>query len=209
VDGQENERKRIATEIHDSLGVLLSTSKMHITAIKDSSPENKALIDKATRFLDEAGGEMRKISHNMMPGLLSKLGLCEALEDLFDTLNDSEEIDARMEVIVAQKRLPENKDIMIYRVVQEMVNNTLKHAKAGKISLTIIVHPDQLNISYSDDGKGFDINEILGKKTMGVLSIRSRVKFLDGIIKIDSSPGNGTVYRISVPLNPDVTLTSV
>ena len=167
------------------------------------------MIDKATKYLDEASGEMRKISHNMMPGLLSKLGLCEALEDLFETLNEMDGIDARMEVVGPKKRLPENKEIMIYRVAQEMVNNTIKHANADKIDLTLIVHPDQIDISYSDDGKGFFVAEVLAQKTMGVQSIRSRVKFLDGIINIDSSPGNGTIYRINIPLDPEPPLTSV
>jgi len=209
VEGQENERKRIASAIHDSLGVLLSTSKMHITAIKDSDPENKALIDKATKFLDEANSEMRKISHNMMPGALSKLGLCEALEDLFETLDETEGIDARMEVLGPKERLPENQEIMIYRVVQEMVNNSLKHSKADRIDLTLVIHPDELDLSYSDNGKGFDVEEVMAKKTMGIQSIRSRVKFLDGIIKIDSSPGKGVVYRISVPVDTKRGLTSI
>ena len=209
VEGQENERKRIASAIHDSLGVLLSTSKMHITAIKDDNPENRALIEKATKFLDEANTEMRKISHNMMPGALSKLGLCEALEDLFETLDETEGIDARMEVLGPKERLPENQEIMIYRVVQEMVNNTLKHSKADRIDLTLVIHPDELDLSYSDNGKGFDAEEVKAKKTMGIQSIRSRVKFLDGIIKIDSSPGKGVVYRISVPVDANKGLTSV
>ncbi|MEN8224097.1 MAG: ATP-binding protein [Bacteroidota bacterium] len=209
VEGQESERKRIASAIHDSLGVLLSTSKMHITAIKDNNPDNQVLIDKATRQLEEASSEMRKISHNMMPGLLSKLGLCEALEDLFDTLNESKGLDARLEVLGPKNRLPENQEIMIYRVVQEMVNNTLKHAQADKVDLTLVIHPDELDLSYSDNGKGFDIKEIIRKKTMGVQSIRSRVKFLDGIINIKSSPGNGSVYRISIPLETNRGLTSV
>ena len=145
----------------------------------------------------------------MMPGLLSKLGLCEALEDLFETLNEVDDFDARVEIVGPQKRLPENKEIMIYRVVQEMVNNTIKHAKATKIDLTLIVHPDQLDISYHDDGKGFIVAEILDKKTMGVQSIRSRVKFLDGNVNIDSSPGNGTIYRINIPLNPEPPLMAV
>jgi signal transduction histidine kinase len=200
VEGQEEERKRVATAIHDSLGVLLSSSKMSITAIKDNNPENKALIEKATRFLDEASGEMRKISHNMMPGLLTKLGLYEALEDLFESLNDLDKIDACMEVVGPMQRLPENTEIMIYRIMQELVNNTLKHAKASRIDLTIIVHPDQLDISYSDDGIGFNRDETLDRKTMGIQNIRSRVKFLDGNVCIDTSPGKGTVYRINVPV---------
>jgi len=206
VEGQEQERKRVALELHDNLGVLLSVTKMQFTAISDKSSDNKALINKATKFLEQASSDVRKISHNLMPGLLTKLGLFEALEDFFETLNEANDIDARVEIVGPKERLPENTEIMIYRMVQEMVNNTIKHAKADKIDLTIIIHPDEMNISYSDNGIGFDVKEILRQKTMGVQSVRSRVKFLDGTIKIDSSPGNGTVYRICIPLGSDHTI---
>ena len=200
VEGQEEERKRIATELHDGLGALLSVTKMQFTAIKDVKPENKPHYEKVARFLEQASGDVRKISHNMMPGLLTKFGLYEALEDLFETLNDNEGMDARMEIVGPKERLPENMEIMIYRVIQEIVNNSLKHAGANMIDLTIIVHPDQLDISCSDNGKGFNRDKILEKKTFGIQSIHSRVRFLDGNICIDSSPGNGTVYRINIPV---------
>lgn len=201
VEGQEKERKRIATAIHDSLGVLLSASKMHVTAIKDNSPETKALIDKATKFLDDASGEMRKISHNMMPGLLTKMGLCEALEDLFENISDTKDIDAKVDVIGPKSdRLPENHEIMIYRVVQEMVNNTLKHAKANKIDLVLVLNPSELSINYSDNGVGFDVDTMIQKKSLGIQSIQSRISFLDGQVNIQSSQGKGTVYRIQIPL---------
>lgn len=202
VEGQEKERKRIASAIHDSLGVLLSASKMHVTAIKDSSPENKALIDKATKFLDDASGEMRKISHNMMPGLLTKMGLFEALEDLFENINDTENIDAVVDVVGPKsERLPENHEIMIYRIVQEMVNNTLKHAEAGKIDLVMMMHPDQLVINYSDNGLGFDVEKVIEQKSLGIQSIHSRVSFLDGKINIKSTRGKGSLYTITIPVD--------
>lgn len=145
----------------------------------------------------------------MMPGLLSKLGLCEALEDLFETLNDSSGMSANMEVEGPKNRLPENKEIMIYRVVQEMVNNTLKHANATQIDLNIVIQPDEINLTYSDDGQGFNLNEIINTKTIGIQNIRSRVKFLDGDINIHSSEGNGVFYRISIPMDSNINLSSV
>ncbi len=199
VEGQEKERVRVATAIHDSLGVLLSASKMHVSAIKDKDPENEERIRKATQFLDEASGEMRKISHNMMPGLLTKMGLFEALEDLFERINDSEKIDARMDVVgPREERLSENQEIMIYRIIQEMVNNTLKHAEAARMDLTIVIHPDELDISFADDGKGFDVDGVLEGQSMGIQNIRNRVSFLGGSFNVKSN-GKGTFYNLVIP----------
>ena len=199
VNGQEDERKRIAKELHDGLGVLLSTAKMQFSAIKDKSPENKPLIEKATKLLEQATGDVRRISHNMMPGLLTKFGFYEAVEDLFDQINDAEGPAAEIRIEGETTRLPENIEIMLYRIVQEMVNNTLKHADAHKVSLTIKVLQDQLNIQFSDDGKGFDGPEKMDSKTMGLTSILSRVKFLNGTVNVESKPGEGCTYFIQIP----------
>jgi len=201
VEGQEEERKRIATELHDGLGVLLSATKLQFTSIKDVKPENKPLIEKATQFLEQATSDVRKISHNMMPGLLTKLGLCEALEDLFEKLEDTEGMDAVCEIQGAHERLPQNQEIMIYRIVQEMVNNTLKHSGAKKISLRINVLPSKLDILFSDNGKGFDLDKMLEKKSIGLQSIISRVKFLNGTVSINSSPGKGTEFAMQIPVS--------
>jgi len=201
VEGEEKERKRLAMELHDNLGVLLSATKMQFREIRDKSPDNAELISKASKFLDQASKDVRQISHNLMPGLLTKMGLFEALEDLFENLNEQENFDALIEVIGPHERLDENKEIMIYRIIQEIVNNTIKHADANKIDLTIIVDAEEINISYADNGKGFNVSEELGNKTLGLQSIWSRVKFLNGRIKIDSDKNSGTVYRICFPLD--------
>ncbi len=202
LEGQEEERKRIARELHDGLGVLLSATKMQFTTIKNISPENGHIIDKATELLEQATGDVRKISHNMMPGLLTKLGLYEAVEDLFENLNDSGSIHAVFELTGENIRLPENKEIMLYRVIQEMVNNTLKHAEAGEIKLIINVVPERMDLIYYDNGKGFDTIRVFQEEseTLGLKSIRSRVGFLGGEVDIDARPGAGTRFRIQVPI---------
>jgi signal transduction histidine kinase len=201
VEGEERERKRVAMELHDNLGVLLSATKMQFSEIHDKDPSNKELIDKATKYLEQASTDVRKISHNLMPGLLTKLGLFEALEEMFENLDESEQMEAFFEVVGPKDRLPENTEIMIYRIIQEIVNNTLKHSGADSIDMTMVVQPEELNISYSDNGKGFNVDEVLKKKTMGMQNIHSRVKFMDGMINIDSN-GHGAVYRICIPLKP-------
>ena len=200
IEGEEKERKRIAKELHDGLGVLLSTAKMQFTAIKDQSPGNRSLIQRAVKLLEQATGDVRKISHNMMPGLLTKFGLYDAVEELFEQLADTKELSVDVEIHGDKKRLPENTEIMLYRIIQELVNNTLKHAKASNVAIQIIVLSQQLSIDYSDDGVGFDIEETLVRKSVGLTSINSRVNFLNGNIDIQSKPGKGVQFHITIPL---------
>jgi two-component system NarL family sensor kinase len=201
VEGQELERKRIATELHDGLGVLLSATKMQFSVIKDKSPENSELIQKALRMLEQATGDVRKISHNMMPGLLTKLGFYEAVEDLIDRIDETEGFKAVCSISGSQERLTENREIMLYRIIQEMVNNTIRHAQAKNIVLQISLTNGLMELIYSDDGKGFDFKEKLETKSIGLKSITSRVNFLNGTINIDSAPGKGARYLLKIPVN--------
>ncbi|MCD4730455.1 MAG: sensor histidine kinase, partial [Bacteroidales bacterium] len=200
VEGQEEERKRIAKELHDGLGVLLSTARMQFTTIKDKSPENKQLIDKATKLLEQATGDVRKISHNMMPGLLTRFGLYEAAEGLIEQLDETAGLSATCEIIGDTKRLSENTEIMLYRIIQEMVNNTIKHADATRISLKMDILPELLKINYSDDGKGFNLEEKLKSKSIGLTSIQSRANFLSGKLDIESAYNKGAQFTLSVPI---------
>lgn len=199
VEGQEEERKRIAREIHDGLGVLLSAAKMQFSTIGIASPETKPLIEKASKMLEQASSDARKISHNMMPGLLTKLGLYEAVEDLFDKISETESLHVNTDISEDMKRLPENKEIMVYRIIQEIVNNTLKHSEAKSLRLSMQMHEDQLQIEYSDDGKGFDYDRMLDSKSIGLSSIQSRINFLNGKMKVHTSPGKGAAYNFLIP----------
>jgi signal transduction histidine kinase len=200
VEGQEEERKRIAKELHDGLGVLLSSAKMHFTSIRDKSPEARPMIDKATRLLEQASGDVRRISHNMMPGLLTRFGLYEAVEDLVEQVDEKEGLHAVVEITGEKTRLKENTEIMLYRIIQEMVNNTLKHAVAHNIKIAFRIHPGFLKVEYSDDGKGFEFDKGIREKSMGLTSLQSRVKFLGGELNIASSAGQGVRYDFEVPL---------
>ncbi|MEN8225694.1 MAG: sensor histidine kinase [Bacteroidota bacterium] len=199
VEGQEEERKRIAREIHDGLGVLLSTTRMQFSTIAATSPEAKALIEKASKLLEQASNDARKISHNMMPGLLTKLGLYEAVTDLLEKLSETKRLEVYVDIPEALKRLSENKEIMIYRIIQELVNNTLKHAGAKNIRLQMQMQADQLEIIYSDDGKGFNFEEKLESKSIGLNSVRSRVNFVNGMMEVSSEPGMGASFTFMVP----------
>jgi len=199
VEGQEEERKRIAREIHDGLGVLLSTTRRQFSAIATSIPEAKPIIDKASKMLEQASNDARKISHNMMPGLLTKLGLYEAVADLFEKISETEGLKVLVSIPEGMERVPENKEIMIYRIIQEIVNNTLKHAAARNIIFRMEMQTNQLEIVYSDDGKGFNFEEKLESKSIGLRSIQSRINFLNGKMEIRSEPAKGSSFKFNVP----------
>jgi signal transduction histidine kinase len=135
-----------------------------------------------------------------LPGLLTKYGLFEAVVDLFEGVDDMEGMTAEVSVEGEEKRLKENTEIMLYRIIQEMVNNTLKHAQAKKVHFEMKVLGDQLNLVYSDDGKGFDVDQKLKAKSLGLTSIMSRVKFLNGEIEVLSKTGEGCVFKIQIPI---------
>ena len=198
VEGQEEERKRIASELHDGLGVLLSSAKMHFSTIRDRSPEALPVIEKAAKLLEQASGDVRRISHNMMPGLLTKYGVFEAAEELFEQLDEVEGIRAEITIEGDTKRLPENTEIMLYRIFQEMVNNTLKHAGAQHIKLVLTIASSRLSVVYSDDGKGFDFEEKIKERSLGLTGLKSRVKFLGGELEARSQPGKGVRYAFTI-----------
>ena len=200
VEGQEEERKRVARELHDGLGVLLSTTRMQFSSIGDASPEARPLIEKASRLLEQASSDVRKISHNMMPGLLTKLGLYEAVADLFEKISETEGLQIVAEVPEDAERMPENREIMLYRIIQELANNTLKHARAGNIELRMELQPGKLDVFYSDDGIGFNIEEKLLSKSIGLNSIQSRVNFLNGKMDVRSEPGKGAAFSFEIPV---------
>ncbi|HEY9113645.1 MAG TPA: sensor histidine kinase [Bacteroidales bacterium] len=199
--GQENERKRIAQELHDGIGVLLSTASIHFSVASKATKDEQTIemFDKAKSLLTQAGGEVRKISQNMMPVVLSKFGLYEALEDMFEKLDDLEDIEVTSSFSGSREKLPENTEIMLYRIIQEMVNNTLKHANATSVEFSFSRGNGAILIDYKDDGIGFDLNNLPHNSSLGIYGIQSRVDFLKGIIKIETKPGTGTYYHISIP----------
>jgi len=200
--GQEKERERIARELHDGIGVLLSTASIHFSNVEEKADKETAeMLKKANKLLKEAGKEVRQISHNMMPGVLSKFGLREAIEDLFDDVKEMGDIEVDTKIICSDdKRLPENMEIMIYRIVQEMLNNTLKHAKATKISFNISRCDEIIQMDFTDNGVGFEEEKPAHGKNLGLSGLRSRVEYLGGTIELKSEKAKGTRYSIMIPL---------
>jgi two-component system NarL family sensor kinase len=202
---QDQERKRIAQDIHDSLGSILSAAKLKLSALKESQPllsnEQTQKYQTTLQLLDEASAELRSISHNIMPATLSKLGLIAALKNLSNTISSHSGLQINFTSHDFIERIPEQTEMSIYRIVLELINNIVKHAQANKVTVQLIRYPDYINLSVEDNGRGFDYGSALQKKKgIGLGNILSRVDYLRGKMNVDSKPGRGTTVIIDVPL---------
>lgn len=201
IEGQEAERFRIAKDLHDSLGGLLSTIKTHFTSIQKEQDNftTTPLTQKTTELIDEACIEVRRISHNMIPHALSLSGLKGAIEDLGEQLN-VEGYQTTVEINSPLKSIDETKKIMIYRLVQEIISNVKKHAQAKTILLQLFLHQKEITLMVEDDGIGFNYQQALKKEGLGLKSINTRIEFLDGKIDWDSQIDQGTTIIINIPI---------
>jgi signal transduction histidine kinase len=200
--GQELERERISKDLHDSLGGLLSTIKLQVDNLrsKESKVEMIPEYKKATQLLDTAVGEVRSISQNLQPVALNKLGLIAALNDLFNRYNTNSGPEIHFHHFGFPAKLDQMVSLGIFRIIQEIMNNAIKHAKASEIIVQLNHEDEHIIIHVEDDGVGFDSS--LKYRSMGLENIKSRVNYLKGTIEIDSRPNYGTSYLINVMTDP-------
>jgi signal transduction histidine kinase len=204
VTTQDQERKRIAQDIHDSLGSVLSAAKLKLSSLEESreilSPDQLEKYQASLDLLDEASSELRNISHNIMPATLSKLGLEAALQNLIDKIAVHSKMQVHFSAHGFEGRIEENTEMSIYRIILELLNNIVKHAAAEKVSIQLIKYPAYINLMVEDNGRGFNYNKAFEeKKGIGLGNILSRVEYMNGSVEIDSSPGKGTTVIIEIP----------
>jgi two-component system, NarL family, sensor kinase len=198
IEAEEKERKRIAGDLHDGLGQLLSTAKLNVASLEESTPEeDRKLLNNSMALIDEACQEVRNISHNMMPGALIRLGLLPAIKELADKISASGRLKVELESNF-NSRLEENTEIALYRVVQEVLNNMIRHAEAEKISLDFRKDKERLHVMIKDNGKGFDTAVMQDSDGLGWKNIYSRVSLLNGELSVRSAPGKGSSVNISL-----------
>lgn len=204
IDMQESERKRIAGDLHDSLGSLLSGIKLRFHSLKDltplGQPEQAPLYREMLSQLDEAVEEVRRIAHNMSPVSLRRFGLQKALQTLIEQINASARMEADLQLLGLEQRLPEQLELTVYRICQELVQNVLRHAGGSQLRVQIIQHPDILNVMVEDNGLGMNIDNV--KPGFGFVAIQSKVKLLQGDFTIESQPGKGFTAIVDIPYRP-------
>jgi two-component system, NarL family, sensor kinase len=198
--GEEQERTRLAKDLHDGLGGMLSGIKYGLQTMKGNlimTPENSLAFERSMDMLDTSIKEMRRVAHNMMPEALMKFGLNAALRDYCHDINQSGILQVSYQSFgLGEEFLDQTVTITTYRIIQELINNTLKHAAAKNAIVQVTRTEQQLVITVEDDGKGFD-TAILGQSAgIGWTNIQHRVEFLKGKLDIISQPGKGTAVDI-------------
>ena len=201
IGGQEAERKRIAQDLHDGLGGLLSSVKAQLNLIQHQVDKlaSGELYTKANTLIDTASAELRRIAYNMMPSSLSRLGLEAALEDLGASLQSDHQLDVNLQILGMDARLNETTEIMIYRIIQELCTNVIKHAQATRLLIQVNRTEDEIFLIVEDNGIGMDASRTNPSNGIGMKSIESRVKFLNGTMDISSGAKGGTCVSIHVP----------
>lgn len=194
IEGEEIERKRIARELHDGLGSMLSGLKMHLNL---ANREKKEIDTNVNGMLDDSIKELRNISQNLMPESLMKLGLEHALKDLC-AAHSNLDTTIEFQYLIKKSSFPQHFKMMVYRIIQELLNNALKYAKASEILVCCSQNKDVFFITVEDDGIGFDVKEAEKREGMGLRNIKNRIAFLNGKLEIDSIPGKGTSTYIEL-----------
>ncbi len=203
--GQEEERSRIAKDLHDGLGGILSGLKYSLNDMKENvilSAENATSFTRSIDMLDSGIQELRRIAHNMMPENLVKFGLDTALHDYCQSISSTNVL----HITYASFKMEDykadiNVNITIYRIIQELINNTIKHANATEMIVQVSHDENKLHVTVEDNGKGFDVGQIRQFKGAGWSNIFNRVEYLKGRIDIDSDAKDGTAVNIEIPLS--------
>lgn len=201
ITAQEEERSRIADDLHDNLGSKIATLKLYIEELKtqkSKAKEKEILEEKLKLLADETYKEVRKIAHNKNFGALINQGLIPSVKNIAGEISMAEKLQIDVININVNKRIKNNIEIQVFRIVQELLTNIIKHAGATEATIQFSEDENGLNIMVEDNGKGFDINKVTFG--LGLTNIEKRIENIDGNLVIDSTPGNGTTVILTIPL---------
>jgi two-component system NarL family sensor kinase len=202
IKGQEEERGRLAKDLHDGLGGLLSGVKFSLTNMKSNvvlDAQSALVFERSLDMLDNSISELRRVAHNMMPEVLVKFGLQEALKSYCDSIEQSGIFKVEFQSLGTDVRLTSNTEIILYRIVQELLNNASKYAKASMVLVQLAFHENEISITVEDNGVGFDVGKTQHSTGAGWINIRSRVEYLKGKVDVTSGTG-GTSVHLHVPI---------
>ena len=202
INTEENERKRFAKDLHDGLGPILSTVKMSLSAlnerIKDAS--GKVILNNTNHLVNEAISTIKDISNNLSPHVLSNFGLESAISAFTTKINQTKAIQIDFKSNMETQRLENEKEVVIYRAVCELINNSILHSGASRIEIELNKHEKFVTLQFYDNGRGFDTSTLRKEdsKGMGLSNIETRVKTEEGVFIMESTPGKGTSALIKM-----------
>lgn len=202
INTEENERKRFAKDLHDGLGPILSTVKMSLSAlderIKDAA--GTVILNNTNYLVNEALSTIKDISNNLSPHILSNFGLASAISAFTSKINQTKTIEIDFKSNLDDQRLESDKEVVMYRAVCELINNSMLHSGASKIEIELNKHEQFVTLQYYDNGRGFDTSTLNKDDTkgMGLSNIETRVKTVEGVFILESTPGKGTSALIKM-----------
>jgi two-component system, NarL family, sensor kinase len=203
IEAEEKERIRIAQELHDGIGQQLSAAKLNMSSLQANltleTEHQKLMLQNALDIIDESVKEVRTVSHSMMPNALLKSGLASAVREFLNRISHTDNLKIELDINGLNERLESTMESVLFRVLQEIVNNIIKHSKATIVNIQIIRHEGELTLMVEDNGVGFDV----AKQTnngIGLKNIQSRIQYLNGQVYFDSHVGKGTTVSIEIPI---------
>ena len=204
MDAEEAERKRIATDLHDGVGQIMSAAKMNLSAYehhaKFETAEQKIYFEKIISLVDSGCKEVRSVSHNMMPNALLKNNLSDAINEFISKL-DSNALKVHLHSEGFEDPINTSIETVLYRVIQECVNNVIKHSGASVLDISLVKESNEITATIEDNGKGFVVDKSTYADGIGLKNIITRVEFLKGTVDFTSAPGKGTLVAIYIPIS--------
>jgi two-component system sensor histidine kinase DegS len=203
ISGQEKERQRLASDLHDSVGATLAAAKLqfhHLSKNRDKSSQTDELFTKTGRLLEDAYNEIRSMAHVKNSGVIAKNGLLPAVQKLAESASGINGLYIEVEDFGLEERLENSLEITVFRIIQELVTNIIKHSQATEASIAINQYEDSLNIIVEDNGIGFDARKVKKNDSMGLTSLEKRIEHIEGTLEIDTTLGKGTTILIDIPL---------
>lgn len=196
----ERHKKRIAADLHDDFGSLLTGLKLSLQEFAQTQPHSP-LLQSSTDLLEQSIVRLRDVSLNLVPPELEREGLSAAIEAMVERINVGGNIEVKYSASFKNDVFATEKAMLIFRVIQELITNAIKHSGAAKIEIGIATSTNRLVIEIRDDGKGFDYESALQKRgSFGLTNIQSRLDLLNAVLMVQSEFGKGTHYFITIPL---------
>ena len=206
VDAQEKERAEIGKELHDNINQILSTTKLYLELAKNDNKERLSLITRSAENIHEAIHEIRNISRSLVPASIGDLGLLDSISDLVESVRTTRAIHVEFYPVGKfDEKISDKEKLMLFRIIQEQVNNVLKHSGAKNLIIELLLEEteNRIELNITDDGKGFNPEKVKGKKGLGLSNIMSRADLFGGKVTIISAPGRGCQLRVQVPVQSE------